>query len=64
MMQAFGSVLSSHYKVASFNKLYDEKCTNAALLMNTNCRGLSSKYDVLISMLNDLKVKPAVLTFT
>ena len=41
-----------------------QKCTNAALLMNINCRDLSSKYDVLISMLNNLQVKPAILTFT
>ena len=48
MLQAFGTVLSSYYNVANFNKLCDEKCTNAALLMNINCRGLSSKHNVLI----------------
>ena len=64
VLQAFGSVLSSYYNVVDFNKLCDENCTIAALLLNINCRGLSSKYDLLISMLNELKVKPAVLTFT
>ena len=30
ILQAFGSVLSSYYNVAGFNKLCDEKYTNAA----------------------------------